>query len=85
MAGANRFHYANTEVDWLLDAARYTSDRRLQRALYGRVQLLIARDLPIVFLWHEDNVVVSRACVQGFRVLPNARLSSLPQVTKSCP
>ncbi len=85
--GANRFGYSNPEVDWLLDAARFTSDRRLLRSLYGRVQEILARDLPIIFLWHEDNVAVMRCNVHGYEPLPNARWTPLVNVWKtgSCP
>ncbi|MCD6498384.1 MAG: ABC transporter substrate-binding protein [Deltaproteobacteria bacterium] len=83
VAGANRFGYSNPEVDWLLDAARFVSDRTLQKAFYGRVQAILLKDLPIVPLWHEDNIVIRRCNVHGYELLPNARLSGLARVWKS--
>ena len=83
VAGANRFGYSNPEVDWLLDAARFVADRTLQKAFYGRVQTILLRDLPIVPLWHEDNIVIRRCNVHGYELLPNARLSGLARVWKT--
>ncbi len=85
--GANRFGYSNPEVDWLLDAARFFSDRQTLKVLYGRVQAILAVDLPIIFLWHEDNVAVMRRTLCGYRPLPNARWTPLAHVWKAsrCP
>ena len=45
--------------------------------LYAEAQRLVARDLPIVPLWHEDNVVLSNVDVQGYAISPNAGLFGL--------
>jgi peptide/nickel transport system substrate-binding protein len=78
----NRWRYASAAVDQLTGRGRAELDRTARVALYGQVQALLAEDLPIVPLWHEDNVAVMNVDVAGFEVLPNARLSGLARVTK---
>lgn len=82
VGGGNRFQYRNPEVDFLLDAARAGCGQENLRMLYGRVQGLLARDLPIIPLWHEDNVAVMGCRVRGFRILPNARFGGFVYVRK---
>jgi peptide/nickel transport system substrate-binding protein len=57
-------------------------DREKRRVIYARVQDLLARDLPLLPLWHPDNVVVARRIVQGFRMWPSAQLTGLANVHK---
>jgi ABC-type transport system substrate-binding protein len=56
-------------------------DRRKQ--IYDEVQRQVAQDVPIVPLWHENNVVLSNRDVQGYTMTPNARLIGLRELTKS--
>jgi peptide/nickel transport system substrate-binding protein len=81
--GGNRFGYQNPRVDWYLDAARRVTARSRQKYYYGRVQALLARDLPIIPLWHEDNLAVVQRNVCNYTLLPNARFSKLPTTYKS--
>ncbi len=76
-AGGNRFGYANAGVDRLLEQGRAELDRTRRREIYLRVQAKLARDLPILPLWHEDNLVVMRSHVRGYVMLPNARFDPL--------
>lgn len=78
----NRWHYRNAEVDRLTADARHEPDRERRRSLYLEVQRLVARDLPVIPLWHEDNVVLSNAAVQGYTIMPDGRFAGLPGVTK---
>lgn len=81
-AGGNRFGYANAEVDRLLERGRAELDRTRRRQLYRKVQARLFRDLPILPLWHEDNLVVMGSQVRGYKMLPNARFDPLLQVHK---
>lgn len=81
-AGGNRFGYANAEVDRLLEQGRAELGRGRRRHLYQQVQSRLARDLPILPLWHEDNLVVMRRDVRGYKMLPNARFDPLLGVVK---
>jgi len=81
--GYNRWRYRNPEVDRLTEAGRREVDVDKRRALYGEVQRIVALDVPIVPLWHEDNVVLSNVDVQGFTITPNARLIGLRDAWKT--
>lgn len=78
----NRWRYRNERVDELTARGRRTVDRDERIRIYGEVQEILARDLPIIPLWHEDNVAVVNVDVDGYELLPNARLSGLTRVTK---
>lgn len=75
--GFNRWRYRNAEVDRLTEAGRRELDRDRRKAIYDQVQAQVARDLPVVPLWHEDNVVLTNIDVQGYTITPNARLVGL--------
>ena len=57
-------------------------DRAKRLAIYGEVQQILARDVPVVPLWHEDNVAVMNVDLVGYQVLPNARLRGLAVARK---
>lgn len=80
--GGNRWRYTNPEVDRLTADGRKELDQDKRRAIYREVQRLVAADVPIVPLWHEDNVVLSNVDVQGYVMSPNARLGGLPSAFK---
>jgi peptide/nickel transport system substrate-binding protein len=77
--GANRGGYASPELDALLDAAARELDPVARQRLYGDVQRLVAADLPYLFLWHEDNVLVTHRGLHGYRMTPNARFRYLAE------
>ncbi|HUJ58746.1 MAG TPA: ABC transporter substrate-binding protein [Kofleriaceae bacterium] len=79
----NRWRYRSAEVDRLTEAGRRETDPAARKQIYSQVQRIVARDLPIIPLWHEDNVVLSNVDVQGYRIVPNARFSGLISATKS--
>ncbi|HEY3990200.1 MAG TPA: ABC transporter substrate-binding protein [Acidobacteriaceae bacterium] len=56
--GANRGHYVNPELDALMADAAATTDHDQARADYVKVQQIVARDVPTIPLWYQDNVVV---------------------------
>ena len=80
--GFNRWRYRSPLVDRLTLAGRQELDRARRKQIYDQVQRQVAEDVPIVPLWHEDNVVLSNADVRGYTLTPNARLSGLRSVTK---
>jgi peptide/nickel transport system substrate-binding protein len=80
--GFNRWRYRSPLVDSLTLAGRQELDRARRKQIYDQVQRQVAEDVPIVPLWHEDNVVLSNADVRGYTLTPNARLSGLRSVTK---
>ncbi|MCS6912412.1 MAG: ABC transporter substrate-binding protein [Myxococcales bacterium] len=80
--GHNRFRYRNAEVDALLEAGQREMDRARRKAIYARVQQILAQEVPLVPLWHVDNVVVMRQVVQGYVLLPSAQLAGLATTWK---
>ncbi len=81
----NRWRYRNPTVDRLSAAGRSETDPAARKAIYAELQAIIAREVPIVPLWHEDNVVLHHSEVEGYRIAPNARLGGLVGVSKRPP
>lgn len=69
--------YANAEVDALLEQARRTRDAATQQQLYRRVQEIILREAPAIFISHPKIVYAIRARVKNFRASP----LGIPQLT----
>jgi len=80
--GFNRWRYRSAVVDRLTTEGRQELDRDRRRRIYAEVQRQVAEDVPIVPLWHEDNVVLSSADVRGYTLTPNARLTGLRSLSK---
>lgn len=76
-AGLNRMRYRNPALDDLLDQGSREIDRDKRREIYAKVQDILAAEVPMLPLWHPDNVTVARRVVQGFRMWPTAQLSGL--------
>lgn len=81
--GGNRWGYSDPEVDQWLEEGRRVSGRSARLGFYLNVQRRLARDLPIIPLWHEENLVVMRRSLRGLHILPNARFTPILRVTKS--
>ena len=79
--GANRNRYRNPEADRLLDLGRTTLDREARRAVYRRVQQIVAEDLPVIPLWHGRILAAHRPHVRGFRLSPAGDFTPLKDVT----
>lgn len=69
-ASSNVGGYANPELDALLAKGRETFDMDARRALYIRVQELIAADTALIPVFHSAQVNVGRAEITGFKVHP---------------
>ena len=82
-AGINRMRYHDAAMDALLDAGQREMDRLQRRQIYEKVQDQLLRDLPMLPLWHPDNVVVIRREVSGYRMMPTAQFSGFAGVKKS--
>jgi peptide/nickel transport system substrate-binding protein len=80
--GANRARYHDAEADRLIEEGRRVVDRAERKRIYGALQKIIARDLPWVPLWHEDNVAILNKDVEGYLVVPTARFIGWASVHK---
>ena len=78
----NRWRYRSKELDGLVEAGRHELDRERRRGIYADVQRVLARDLPILPLWHEDNVAVHNRELTGYTLVPTARLGGIAGVSK---
>jgi peptide/nickel transport system substrate-binding protein len=66
--GANRGHYVNPELDALMADAAASTDLGRDRADYVKVQQIVARDMPTIPLWYQNNVVVHTRRLQHIEV-----------------
>lgn len=79
--GRNRARYRNPEAGRLLDAAGTTRDIATRKRLYAQLAHLMQRDLPVVPLWHEDQIAVVSQRAEGFQMSAEGRwlgLAKLP-------
>ena len=80
--GGNRWRYRNAELDALVERGRKEVDLVKRKALYHDAQHIVWRDLPIVPLWHEDNVVLTNIDLTGYTMTANARYIGLVNASK---
>ncbi len=83
--GGNRWRYRNPVLDRLAERGRQETNLEKRKAIYAEAQHVVARDIPIVPLWHEDNVVLTNIDLDGYTLTPNARYSGLVTAAKSKP
>lgn len=78
--GGNRGHYRNAQVDSLLDQARVETDQKKRRVLFGKVQKIIAEDLPYQSLWFMDNISVHRKRISDVEISPTGDYDFLTRI-----
>jgi peptide/nickel transport system substrate-binding protein len=83
MDDGNRWRYRDAVFDALAERGRRELDRPARRAIYSEIQKRLAEQLPIIPLWHEDNVVVANRTVDGYTIYPDARFAGLVTATKA--
>ncbi len=71
-ATSNYMRYCNPAVDALESAALVSPSRPARKALYGRIERLVAADVPIIFLFDANYIYAYRKALSGF--YPNAFL-----------
>jgi peptide/nickel transport system substrate-binding protein len=67
-ASRNRSRYSNKELDPLIDEAINTFDREKAKQLYTQIQDIVSRDLPVLPLWYQANIVIARKGVGNIKV-----------------
>jgi peptide/nickel transport system substrate-binding protein len=80
--GGNRGWYSNAALDKILTAARAETDPAKRTTAYGEAQKIIGKDLPYVFLWHEEVFAVVSKKVEGFELYADGRYGSLATAYK---
>ncbi len=71
-ATSNYMRYCNHAVDALEAAALASPARPMRKVLYGRIERLVAGDVPIVYLFDANYIYAYRKALSGF--YPNAFL-----------
>ena len=71
--GKNRARYRDPEVGRWLDAAGATRDAARRKELYGRIAERMQHDLPVLPLWHEDQVAVVSERAASFSLSAEGR------------
>ena len=66
--GANRWRLRDAALDAALERGRSNADGQIRRAAYEDAQRILADDLPVVALWHEDTVAVEGVRARDVRV-----------------
>lgn len=67
----NRARYRHLETDQLIAQAEVTKDRQEQIKLYGRIQEILAEDVPWIYLWYPANVAVMSPRVGNVHIPPS--------------
>jgi ABC-type transport system substrate-binding protein len=67
-AARNRSRYENKELDAILEEAINTYDHAQAKPLYARAQEIVSRDVPLLPLWYQANMVISKKNVGNIHV-----------------
>ncbi|MGH9929476.1 MAG: ABC transporter substrate-binding protein [Pyrinomonadaceae bacterium] len=67
-ASRNRSRYSNKELDPLIEEAINTFDREKAKQLYLRIQEITTRDVPVMPLWYQANIVIAQKKVGNIKV-----------------
>ncbi|EPR37328.1 ABC-type transporter, periplasmic subunit [Desulfovibrio sp. X2] len=68
--GLNFVHYANPEVDRLLEEGRETLDQAVRKRIYDRIQELLHDDQPYCFLYVPYALPIVSARIRGIEPAP---------------
>lgn len=79
-AGANRGGYRNAEIDRLVEAGRREPSRKRRKEIYGRVQRILSKDLPVFSLWIHRNILVRDRRFAGFVITPDEDYGSVGEM-----
>jgi peptide/nickel transport system substrate-binding protein len=83
--GGNRWRYRSAEFDAALEQGRSHVRREDRVAAYVRAQQIMARDLPVIPLWHEDVVAVTSQRLARYQVPRDARFATLAEMNERAP
>lgn len=78
--GRNRARYRSVELGALLDEASRDPEVAHRRRLYRRASELLRSDMPVVPLWHEDQVAVVSQRAAGFALSAEGRWAALSRL-----
>lgn len=64
----NRSRYVNKELDIILEEAVNTYDHARAAPLYAKAQDIVSRDLPLLPLWYQANMMVAKKNVGNIKI-----------------
>jgi ABC-type transport system substrate-binding protein len=67
-ASRNRSRYKNPELDQILSDATNTYDHSKAAPLYAKAQEIVSRDVPVLPLWYQANMVIAKKNVGNIHV-----------------
>jgi peptide/nickel transport system substrate-binding protein len=67
-AARNRSRYSNPELDQILNEAANTYDHAKAAPLYAKAQEIVSRDVPVLPLWYQANMVIAKKTVGNIHV-----------------
>jgi len=67
-AARNRSRYSNPELDKILDEATNTFDHAKAAPLYARAQEIVSRDVVVLPLWYQANMVIAKKSVGNIHI-----------------
>jgi peptide/nickel transport system substrate-binding protein len=79
----NRSRYSNPALDKLLEEAVNTFDRQRAVDLYKQIQEIVSRDVPVLPLWYQSNIVIARKRVGNIQVNASGDWSFVKDLTVS--
>jgi peptide/nickel transport system substrate-binding protein len=80
-ASRNRSRYRNKELDAMLEEAVNTFDRQKALELYKKTQDIVSRDVPVLPLWYQANIVIARKNVDNIQVNASGDWSFIRNLT----
>ena len=81
--GANRSRYCNPQVDQWITDAEPAKTRDVQQQYYHKIQQTLLSDLPQIYLWYPDNVLIARSRVTGVHIDPSGAWFFISRLTLS--
>jgi peptide/nickel transport system substrate-binding protein len=64
--GSNRGRVHSAVIDALLERGDEATSEEARRSIYAELEERVKEELPIIPLWHEDQVVVTSERARGF-------------------
>ncbi len=80
--GWNRGFYKNPEVDKILDQIVDVEEKEERKRMYNRVNSIILDDMPYIFLWHPENIVICLDTINNIVLTPSKSFAFLYLVDK---
>ena len=65
----------------MIDEAINTFDRARGRELYARIQEIVSRDVPVITLWYQANIVIAQKNVGNINVNASGDWGFIKNVT----